>query len=351
MGRLKRLDGVRGGLAVYVMLGHALPLTTAPAFLQALFRHGEAGVDIFFALSGLVIAVSLERFGGFFRPFIAARARRLLPVYFCTLAASIAIALAGDPLRTLPWAGTPARDIVSAALPTLLWPHIVAHLLLLHGLIPDKILPYAYVSLLGPAWSLSTEWQFYLLIGLAAPRRPGRFALIILALGAVWHILPCRADFSRAFFPDAAPYFALGLASAAWMRGDRRTLFPCLLGACAIGLLSGPDKAIPPLIWGGIMLAQAKPWGAILEHRALQYLGAISYPLYLANEPVQRALALTLGPLAHGNATLFSAVFIPASLIVSLLLAAALHHAVEQPLMHRNKNKNLFPVIASPAPQ
>ena len=350
MGRLKRLDGIRGLLAVYVMLGHALPLTVAPARIQSLFRHGEAAVDIFFALSGLVIAFSLQRFGGAFRPFITARARRLLPVYLLVLSASIAIGLLGDPLRSLPWAGGQARGIVSATLPTPLWPHVLAHITLLHGVIPQPVLPYAYVTLLGPAWSLSTEWQFYLIIGAAAPRRLGRFALLILAVGAAWHLLPFGVYFSRAFFPDAAPYFALGLASAAWLRGERKTLLPCILGACAIGLLTSPEKALPPLIWGGVMLAQAKPWGGILEHRSLQYLGAVSYPLYLVNEPVQRAMALLIGPIAHGNATRFSVLFLPTSIALTLTLAAALHHGIEIPCMPAPKNLS-FPVIAPPMRQ
>lgn len=350
MTRLKRLDGIRGLLAVYVMLGHALPLTNAPGILQSVFHHGEAGVELFFALSGLVIVFSLERFGGSFRPFIAARARRLLPVYFVALAASILITPCGDPLAALPWAGAPARNIVAAALPTPLWAHVLAHVTLLHGIIPQSVLPYAYITLLGPAWSLSTEWQFYLLIGLIAPRNLGRFALIVLALGAAWHLLPYSAQFSRAFFPDAAPYFALGLASAAWLHGNRSTLLPCLIGACAIGLLTSPDKAIPPLIWGLIMLANAKPWGAILEHRALTCLGAISYPLYLVNEPVQRALALILGPAAYGNASLFTIAFLPASLILSFACAVLLHHYVEQPFMRRRR-KLSFQVIAPPLRQ
>lgn len=349
MGRLKRLDGVRGLLAVYVMLGHALPLTVAPAFLQALVRHGEAAVDLFFALSGLVIAVSLERFGGFFLPFIAARARRLLPVYFIVLAASIALDSLGDPLAALPWAGA-ARQIIAPTLPVPLWAHVLAHLLLLHGIIPQAILPYAYVTLLGPAWSLSTEWQFYLFIGLIAPRRFGRFAFVILGAGAAWHILPFGVDFSRAFFPDAAPFFALGLASAAWLRGQRRALLPCLLGACALGLLAGPEKLLTPLAWGIVMVALARPWGAMLEHRILQYLGAISYPLYLVNEPVQRALALVLGPAAHGSAVSFSLVFLPLSLFIATALAVLLHHAIELPFMRYNK-KLLFPVIAPPLRQ
>jgi peptidoglycan/LPS O-acetylase OafA/YrhL len=350
MGRLKRLDGIRGLLAVYVMLGHALPLTIAPVWAQSLFSHGEAGVDLFFALSGLVIAASLQRFGNRFRPFIATRARRLLPVYVCVLAASIAIATLGDPLRTLPWAGLQARDIVSAALPPLLWPHILAHLTLLQGIIPQPVLPYAYVTLLGPAWSLSTEWQFYLLIGLIAPRHLGRFALALLAIGAIWHALPFGPYFSRAFLPDAAPYFALGLASAAWVGGNHRYFVPCIIGAWAIGLALSPEKSLPPLIWGAIMLVQHKPWAAILESRALLYLGAISYPLYLVNEPVERVAALIFGPAMHGNAMLFSAFFLPNVIIFSLAIAAALHHAVELPLMQPHR-RLLFPVIAPPLRQ
>jgi peptidoglycan/LPS O-acetylase OafA/YrhL len=212
-----------------------------------------------------------------------------------------------------------------------LWPHVLAHLTLLHGLIPQPILPYAYVTLLGPAWSLSTEWQFYLLIGLIAPRHLGRFALALLAVGAAWHALPYGALFSRAFLADAAPYFALGLASATWLKGESRSLLLCIAGAWAIGLAASPEKSLPPLMWGAIMLAQTNSLGGLLEHRALQYLGAISYPLYLVNEPVQRALALVFGPAVHGNAALFSVLFLPNALAFSLAAAALLHHGVELP--------------------
>lgn len=349
MGRLKRLDGVRGLLACYVMLGHALPLTTAPPWLQAICRHGQAGVDLFFALSGMVIAFSLARHGNSFRRFMAARARRLFPVYLLVLAASMVLGTLGDPLRCLPWAAG-ARQIFAVSLPSPLWPHIIAHLTLLQGIIPQPVLPYAYVTLLGPAWSLSTEWQFYLLIGLAAPRHLARFALVVLAVGALWHLAPYRAAFSRAFFPEAAPYFALGLASAAWLRGDGRALLPCIIGACALGLLVSPEKALPSLVWGGVMLAQRKEWGAVLEHPVLQYLGAISYPLYLVNEPVLRGGALLLGPFMSGHPGLFSVLLLANAIAISLVLAALLHHGVETPFMRAGR-KLLPPVIAAPAPQ
>jgi peptidoglycan/LPS O-acetylase OafA/YrhL len=334
------MDGLRGVLAVYVMLGHALPLTSLPGWMTAPFRHGEAAVDLFFALSGLVIANSLERFGGRFAPFMAARARRLLPVYFLVLAASIGLTALGDPLAALPWVGVEARHIMEAVLPEPFLAHLLAHLTLTQGLIPQSALPYAYVTLLGPAWSLSTEWQFYALIGLIAPRRLGRFALALLALGAVYRTLPLGVEFGRAFLPDAAPFFALGLASAVALRGGGgRCFWLCLAGACALALPGGVEKAVTPLAWGLAMLAQRQAWGAVLESRAVQYLGAVSYPLYLVNEPVQRSLALLLGPWAHGDAARFTAVFLLLSLGLSLGLAALLHHAMERPFMRRQNNR------------
>ena len=224
---------LRGVLAVYVLLGHALPFTALPGWAIAPFSHGEAAVDLFFALSGLVIVQSLERFGGQFRPFIAARARRLLPVYFLVLALSILLLTLGNPLRSMPWAGQGAAAIWPVGLPPVFGWHFLAHILLMQGVLPQGALPYAYVTLLGPAWSLSTEWQFYLLIGLIAPRRLGAFALALLAMGAAYHALnlPPWWQFSRAFLPDAAPYFAFGIASARLLRGGEQK---SLSSACSV---------------------------------------------------------------------------------------------------------------------
>jgi peptidoglycan/LPS O-acetylase OafA/YrhL len=47
MKRLTRLDGLRGVLAVYVMIGHAMPFVLLPGWAKAPFSHGEAAVDLF----------------------------------------------------------------------------------------------------------------------------------------------------------------------------------------------------------------------------------------------------------------------------------------------------------------
>ena len=64
MRRLECLDGLRGMLAVYLMLGHLAPFAVLPAWLQDAVSHGGAAVDVFFILSGLVITRSLSSAGG-----------------------------------------------------------------------------------------------------------------------------------------------------------------------------------------------------------------------------------------------------------------------------------------------
>jgi peptidoglycan/LPS O-acetylase OafA/YrhL len=346
MERLSRLDGLRGILAVYVMVGHALPFSAVPQWIASPFHHGEAAVDIFFALSGLVVFNSLERFKYQFWPFLQGRARRLLPVYFSVLALAVVIICLGSPLTSMPWISpTSYAGLLWALPPQLLW-HILAHVFLVHGLIPQGVLPWAWITILGPAWSLSTEWQFYILMGLMLPRMTGsrrlmHFAYFMLGLGVVYHTLaplvPAYWQLSRAFLPDAAPYFALGVTAAVWMRN--RNPIPylvCLVTVFALGLLSAtPSRALISVAWTIILLAQRNPrmplLPKLLDCRAAQYLGAISYPLYLLNEPLQRVCAMLIAPFAHDSATLFTVLWLPAALTLPIAAAMALHHWVEIP--------------------
>ena len=92
-----------------------------------------------------------------------------------------------------------------------------------HGVFPDGVLPNVWVGFLGAAWSLSTEWQFYLLALLIGERlRLRALAWLFLAVSAMavaWHAVSPEAwQFSRAFLPNKAQYFALGIASAILVR-------------------------------------------------------------------------------------------------------------------------------------
>ncbi|MBN8874939.1 MAG: acyltransferase [Rhodospirillales bacterium] len=354
MRRLECLDGVRGLLAVYVMLSHMAPFAALPAWLTQPLSHGGAAVDMFFILSGLVIPRSLQSFGWASRPFLVARATRIFPAYLLVLAVAVPVQLVPADFAALPWIGpeSQARGIWSQGWPAHWGPELLAHLTMTHGLFPTGLLPDVWVSFLGAAWSLSTEWQFYVLVLLAGRwLRPDRrdllplLALGFLALaaaGAAWQAAaPPAWEFSRAFLPLKAHYFALGIASAALLQGQVRPYLP-ILGA-VLGLIAaqgGLDKLLVPLAWTLCLGAERAQLGAagawlarFLRARPLLWCGAVSYPLYLVNEPIQKPLGFVLGRLANGDALVFGLFWVPLSIGLPLAAAALLHRHVEDPAM------------------
>ena len=349
--RLECLDGVRGLMAVYVMLSHMAPFAFVPAalaWLPGLFSHGGAAVDVFFVLSGLVILRSLEAFSHKTRPFLIARAARIFPVFLPVFFLAVALQPLDPGFSAMPWIApnSPARDILGGGWPATAWPEILAHLTMAHGLFPDAILPNAWVSFLGAAWSLSTEWQFYLVALLLAGRVPNKFLLawVFLALGAAgfaWAVwAPEGWTFSRAFLPNKAQYFALGIASAALVARGRATL-PAYLAVLAATLLlsaaqGGTGKLAAPLVWSVFLAAELgvlPPLAAILRGRILLALGAMSYPLYLVNEPLQKALGALLAALAGGDEKLFTVLWIPGAIMLPVAAAWWLHARIEKPAL------------------
>lgn len=360
MQRLICLDGVRGALALYVMLSHMAPFAVMPAWLASLLSHGGAAVDVFFILSGLVIVRSLDSLHWQARPFLIARVSRIFPVYLAMFALAVAVQPLPNGFDAMPWvaADSPGRSIWSDG-----WPHawiaeIAAHLTMTHGLLPAGVSPDGWVSFLGAAWSLSTEWQFYvlvLLLGQVHRRKhpPGAIAGVVLlflligAAGAAWQVVaPVPWQFSRAFLPNKAQYFALGIASAVLTAGGTwRGYGTALIGTLLVcGWHGGLDKLLPPLVWTVCLAAQLRPdlpglgvLARTLQFRPMVWLGAVSYCIYLANEPIQKLLGVALAAIAGGDGDLFTALWIPLAILLPLLAAAWLHRRLELPMLRRGR--------------
>jgi peptidoglycan/LPS O-acetylase OafA/YrhL len=366
-GRLRALDGLRGLLALYILAGHTAPflrLPAAAAWAGSILSHGRGAVELFFVLSGMVIMRSLQRRSGdgLARPgagaFLAARAGRLLPVYAIALAVAAVALSCGDPFRALPWLADngAARNIAEPVWPQPWLAHLAAHITLTQGLLPAALLPDAEFTVLGPAWSLSTEWQFYLVVAaILAVRRAGPaeagdwriFTAATLALGLAGllvGLLPAQWQPGRAFLPHEAWYFALGIASHGLLSPGRTIAtwwwwMACLEAAALLQWQQSPYMAsVVPLLWGACLsceapkvAAAARPLAAVLSSAPLQWLGRISYPLYLIHLPLQRLMMLALAPVVGGHAMIFSLVWGPAALLVPLLAAFALHRWVEVP--------------------
>jgi peptidoglycan/LPS O-acetylase OafA/YrhL len=289
-------------------------------------------VDMFFILSGLVIVQSLDSFKYRARPFLIARVARIYPVFLVVCALAVVAQPIGTGFERMAWIGpeSPARFIWSGGWPSAWGVFVVTHLTMTHGLFPNGVLPDVWVGFLGAAWSLSTEWQFYVL-ALLVGKRLGlvwmAWLFVFMAgVALLWQAaVPEAWQFSRAFLPNKAQYFALGIASGAVMRRGWSTYWPILVTVMAVcGVQGGVDKLLPPLAWTVCLAAQyansvapvgpSRPlcgsrallgWVAVLlASRPMVWLGAVSYCIYLMNEPVQKLLGVTRSLLVAGDGTL-----------------------------------------------
>ena len=86
--RIPELDGLRGLAILGVMLFHYAPETGPLHFLAPAMLTGWVGVDLFFVLSGYLIAgILLDTAGrrGYYRNFMVRRGLRILPLYYACL--------------------------------------------------------------------------------------------------------------------------------------------------------------------------------------------------------------------------------------------------------------------------
>ena len=143
-GRLPALDMLRGIAALMVAIFHFYTTSLLPERLRlpvwadAAFRGGYLGVDVFFVLSGLVIAMTLPESPitwKYIGRFALRRSVRLDPPYWVTLAFASAIyAALGDPPS--------ARSVL-------------AHIFYLQNIL-------GFQNIVSPFWTLCYEIQFYL---------------------------------------------------------------------------------------------------------------------------------------------------------------------------------------------
>jgi peptidoglycan/LPS O-acetylase OafA/YrhL len=169
------LDLLRGFAAVSVVVYHSIAhfnWTTFPNDNIACLwlRMGWMGVDLFFVISGFVIALSawnlIERDPtGYARAYCKRRLARIVPLHYVTC---------------LFW----VLFIMPAVIfdPKFLW-HALSHLTFTHN--------WAHKtagSINGPNWSLGVEMQFYILILIATPwlRRMRPLSVLGVALAVAW---------------------------------------------------------------------------------------------------------------------------------------------------------------------
>ena len=354
--RIPELEGLRGLLSWWVVVCHALQQSGySDAWLGRGMRvllRGDYAVDVFIILSGFVIAKlctdSRERYG----VFIARRFLRLWPAYAVCLLASLALRpciaaiIAHAPLGDVQWGAEHAVRLQqnfqfeSAHYFT----HLLAHLPMLHGAVPETILPASSIAFLGPAWSISLEWQFYLIAPLLfwALKKGGTSAWIafIGVAGFGWmlrYVEPWNLRFPmESFLWQKLLLFAIGIAShRLWesLHDRGEAIAPVLFGVAATVLFF--TLSLPLSIWIAVLAAALSARGllkSLLVSKPVQFLGRVSYSTYLGHMIVLWGLQpLVYAALPAVTAPQMFAVLFGIGAPLILLLSVLLHRWVEAP--------------------
>lgn len=317
----RHLDGLRIVAASGVVVLHYADYikdTPPGQFLVAHTWHFNLFVDLFFVISGFVIASQYAgRVGtpAMIARFLARRLARIYPLHLATLAfyVALAAALAAGLART----DNPARYPLS---------DLPAQLLLLHA-IDGQRLTFNF-----PSWSLSAEFFCYALFPLmallVARRRVAALALVVLpmaanSLYAAAAGTPPWADWINqggAF--RALPAFNLGIACHLYRRElARLPMAPGLLAATLLlFILFGarlPVMAALAVVYGIAVVAiqhDCAGRATLFTALGLDRWSDLTYASYMLHIPVA-TVVLTFGarllPLAAGRLML-----LPAAIVV-----------------------------------
>lgn len=329
---LPGLDGLRAVAVAIVIVGHSFSAIGT-----------DLGVTLFFVLSGFLITWLLlkERAATGrtdIKRFYVARTLRIFPAYYVFLVISITIDLLRDDSR-----------IIAAIVPGALYFLNYYHALNGHP-----------ITSISHAWSLAIEEQFYLLwpllFVLLARRGPRALliglsgAIVVVAiwrsvaylyldLGAayIYNAFDTRLDAlavgcllgAGAGFPSAQRWAAL-LVQRAWMPLVVIAAILCLRVWTPLVYRYSLGFTIDAMLFAVLILqvlqmGPTSPWNW-LNSRALVFLGAVSYPMYLYHQ-----LGLGAGRVIASAQPAF--VQLGAGIALTLLAATCSYYFVEKPFL------------------
>ena len=211
MNRNHTLDVIRGFLSWVVFAVHVVWFSGYRGSTQEAF--GAYAVDGFIILSGFVITQLLVIKKETYGVFIFRRFMRLFPAF----AVCIALSLLVRPLTL----GRVSTELVREASETqYFWWHLGAHASLIHGLVPTAWLPVSQFAFLPPGWSISLEFQLYLVAPLVLwySAKFGIKGFAFLAVASAIILLPQFASRlnhtwsgAGAFLPQRFVFFLIGM--------------------------------------------------------------------------------------------------------------------------------------------
>lgn len=336
-GYLPTLDGWRALAVLGVMLGHDVPHRIGPFSTSLVDFHDlYGGVDVFFAISGILICSRLleeeQVFGKIsLRNFYLRRGFRILPAAFAYLAVLALLAAVG-------WITVYPGEWIGSVF----FCRNYSSLLHLNGKTP---IPYFTAHF----WSLSVEEHFYLLLPAILVFFRGRPRLWVLAaLGCLVVLnrevqLTVRAYDHISFHTDVrldALIFPALLAVIVRTTSAREPIYRCLkwwplVAIVLFAVMTIPIRVslqtvavslmMPCVILGSVFHSKGLT-GRFLEWGPLRYMGRISYSLYLWQMLFFTSKIYGAEPLGYFERW-------PLNFICTFLVASLSYHFLEMPMI------------------
>ena len=347
-GRLQFVDGLRGVAAMMVVIYHFRGAISdiSPSWIWPWFDEilgfGFLGVDVFFVISGFVIWSSVRNYihtPAFFARFALRRSIRLDPPYWVTLALQLAAIVFVH--KWFPAIDTPFPSV----------PKIASLFVYLQDLL-------GYGDICIVFWTLCYEVQFYvafvgaLVLAQALGENFGRTCkrIFVVGLGTIafgWSTLIFFSPLQSldGLFLERWFQFFLGALAMESVARERVTLpfiacWMTLLVCSALGTEHLPIGLATLFASGILVLAgtsgNMQKW---LSARPFQFLGRISYSLYLLHSVIGWRFIKSLRVLNGSelsSSEAWAALFLGCS--VTVLSAWAMYLAIERPslsLCHR----------------
>jgi peptidoglycan/LPS O-acetylase OafA/YrhL len=316
--RLLQIDGLRAIAALLVVAYHYTygfeERFHHVTSLGLSVTYGYLGVYLFFAISGFVIFMTLERCR---QPldFVASRVARLFPTYW------VAVALTFLTLQVLTIPGYAVT-----------WPQAIANLAMVHAFfgVPDVD---------GVYWSLQVELLFYIWmlaawsLGLLRHSLALSFAWVGagLAYGIAHNLLGIAipATIPRFLLLESIPWFVIGMTAYTTLRDRQWRPAHLLLFALCLATVATRgeiDRTVAAVLSATLVLLASRGRLPVLTLRPLVFFGAISYPLYLVHEKIGWAVLRELEVRWPSSWTA-----VAAAVAISVTIATLLHYLVEEP--------------------
>lgn len=350
------LEGLRGYMAIWVFLYHAsgfLPSINSKNILFKIFNNSFLPVAIFIILSGFVTHILLQKNENYFF-YIKRRAFRLFPIYLvCFIISLLMLKFSLNTLRDIPFEN-PKIDsrikLIESYYNSDKILNISSHLSLTHGLFPQAKFPFSY-SIMGQSWSLTLEWQFYILIPFLYfflnKKNIIRNGFILITLILIM-ILSINYMNQQSFLLNSMiiyfliGYFSLPLFKRYLSFNDKWIFIFLSLISILFYIFKNSYISFIIIIWALILYFQKnknKLSDLFLGSKIPQFLGQNSYSVYCTHMIILFFLTALLQKIGINNSFYFSILLLIGGLFSTVLISSFTYKYIELYFINFAKKK------------